>query len=171
MRLANPLAVQIESATARFDKADAESGFEDVPVAQPRNQAIKVRMIEMPEPGVGQRDRDGCFLFKHDPAAIFLDDGDVDLSLAVNERRNPQRSGVRFQVRRGVHIHALDVIRGRRQQAHRTIDAAIVRPIARMAARQHVLVEAIICAHAHGVGRTPLQVRRDVQSECRVAFA
>ena len=46
-----------------------------------------------------------------------------------------------------------------------------MRPIARVAARQHVFVEAVIGAYAHGVGRAPLQVRRDVQRERRIAFA
>src|SRR5690242_14016726 len=77
----------------------------------------------------------------------------------------------RRQIRQGVYIYALDKRLGCDQKRYRTIDSAIVCPIARTPARQHVLVERVVHANCENVAAAGGQQIVRIASESRVAFS
>ncbi len=75
------------------------------------------------------------------------------------------------QIGHGVNIHAFHKCFWSDEKLHRSVNASIIRPVARLAARHHVLVEGIVHADGDGIALAPMQKSRDVERECGIAFA
>src|SRR6266496_614299 len=131
-------------------------------------QGVEVRVIEMPEPGLGHcaytqgyvaslarlQGYGGNVVFLQDASTgIIFQHSIAELSLpalrcgVVDRGRNLDAGMVRVvrssrrKVRGGVHRQPLDENQRSHEQAHRTVNSSVMRPITGTASRQHCLIE------------------------------
>src|SRR6202023_822596 len=150
-------------------------------------QGVEVRVIEMPEPGLGN-----CARGQGNAAAlaglqgyggdiVFLEDTAASLNLlhAIAELSLPAfRRGVVYssgnlnagivcgirrpgpEMRRSVHSQSLDQHRRRNEQSYRTINASVMRPITGAPSRQHSLIERAVHLYDNDILNARSEQRR-----------
>ena len=153
--------------------------------------AIKMRMIEVPESGIGKRGRNvqrmcgvrrnrkrACVRIGEGFEAVFLVDNAKRHVAApipgtsVSAMRGNRKLSLRVVgIRKGIDVELFDKHFGCDEELHRAENAAVVREVAGASAREHVKVEGIVHTNDERIRRFRVNEMRNVESKSGVAFA
>src|SRR5690242_15792640 len=149
-------------------------------VCEEEFEAIKLRVIEMPEFGIGQscgscqrvcgarrnRKDTGVAISEDFETSVLFDDAKRSVTMpgfrtVVSAMSHDRKLGLRVAgIRKSVHVELFDKHFGGDEELHRSENAAVVREVAGASPREHVKVEGIVHAHDERIRRSRVDQMR-----------